>query len=94
MSESTANQPTWYAMPVAEVAAQLKVDPAKGLSAATRPASAAVRPQQLAGQEEGPGMAGISAPVQGLHADSAGWAPVVNQIFTQDLGTTLVLLIG
>jgi Ca2+-transporting ATPase len=93
MSESTANQPTWYAMPVAEVAAQLKVDPAKGLSAS----DAAQRlqqygPNQLAGKKKESGIQAFLRQYKDFMQILLLGAAIVNQIFTQDLGTTLVLI--
>jgi Ca2+-transporting ATPase len=93
MSESTTNQPTWYAMPVAEVAAQLKVDPAKGLSAS----DAAQRlqqygPNQLAGKKKESGIQAFLRQYKDFMQILLLGAAIVNQIFTQDLGTTLVLI--
>jgi Ca2+-transporting ATPase len=93
MSESTANQPTWYAMPVAEVAAQLKVDPAKGLSAS----DAAQRlqqygPNQLAAKKKESGLQAFLRQYKDFMQILLLGAAIVNQIFTQEVGTTLVLI--
>ena len=93
MSESTTTQPTWYSMPVAEVAAQLKVDPAKGLSAS----DAAQRlqqygPNQLAGKKKESGLQTFLRQYKDFMQILLLGAAIVNQIFTQELGTTLVLI--
>jgi Ca2+-transporting ATPase len=80
-------------MPVAEVAAQLKVDPAKGLSAS----DAAQRlqqygPNQLAGKKKESGIQAFLRQYKDFMQILLLGAAIVNQIFTQDLGTTLVLI--
>ena len=70
MSQPESSQPKWYALAAEDVAKQLQVDPAKGLSAN----EAQTRLQQygsnkLAAKKKESGRASVPAPVQGFHAD-------------------------
>jgi Ca2+-transporting ATPase len=93
MPEPTTNQPTWYALPIEEVAKQLQVDPAKGLSAS----EAAQRLQQygsnqLASKKKESGLQAFLRQYKDFMQILLLGAAIVNQIFTQELGTTLVLI--
>ncbi len=94
MPEPTTNQPTWYAMPVAEVAKQLQVDPAKGLSAG----EAAQRLQQygqnvLAGKKKEPGWLSFLRQYKDFMQIILVAAAVINYIAVKDLRTTVMLLL-
>jgi P-type Ca2+ transporter type 2C len=93
MAESTKGQPNWYSMPIEAVAGQLKVDPAKGLSTA----EAQQRLQQngrnvLAAKKKESGWQAFLRQYQDFMQILLLGAAVVNQIFTGELGTTLVLI--
>jgi Ca2+-transporting ATPase len=93
MTETAAPQPTWYSLAPEEAAQRLQVDPAKGLSAAEA--------QQRLGQY-GPNVLASKRKESPLHALLRQYrdfmqiilivAAVINQVFTQDLATTLLLV--
>ena len=77
MAQSSTNQPKWYSMTAEAVAQQLKVEPAKGLSAA----EAQQRLQQyganvLAEKKKETAWQAFLRQYQGLHADhpSGRWS--------------------
>ena len=93
MPEPNTQQANWYAQSAAAVAQQLNVDPAKGLSSAEAQ-------QRL--QQHGPNKLAAKAKVPGWKAFLNQYrdfmqiilvgAAVLNQIFTGELNTTLVLI--
>ena len=93
MAEPTDSQPRWYAMTAAAVAQQLGVDPAKGLSAAeAQKRLQQYGPNKLAAKAKEPGWRAFLRQYQDFMQILLVVAAVVNQIFTSELGTTLVLL--
>ena len=93
MSEKPENQPNWYSLPLEEVGKQLQVDPAKGLTAA----EAKQRQQkyglnELAGKPKEPGWQAFLRQYRDFMQILLLVAAVVNQVVTQEWGTTLVLL--
>ncbi len=93
MPESSTNQKTWYALTADEVARELQVDPAKGLSAA----EAQARLQKygrnvLAAKKKESGWQAFLRQYKDFMQILLVVAAIINQIFTQQLGTTLVLL--
>ncbi|MCL4803656.1 MAG: cation-translocating P-type ATPase [Anaerolineae bacterium] len=93
MADIAANQEKWYALTDAEVAQKLGVDPARGLSAA----EVQSRQQQygsnvLAGKAKEPGWRAFLRQYQDFMQIILVIAAVINQVFTQELGTTIVLL--
>lgn len=94
MVETTDNQPKWYTLNPEEVAKQLGVDLAKGLSSA----EAQQRLQKygankLAGKAKEPGWRAFLRQYQDFMQILLLVAAVVNLVVTGQLGTTLVLLI-
>jgi Ca2+-transporting ATPase len=93
MAEPTTNQPTWYALPVEEVAKNLQVDPAKGLSAAeAQQRLQQVGPNVLAGKKQESGWQAFLRQYKDFMQILLLGAAIVNQIFTGEWGTTLVLV--
>lgn len=93
MADGTGNSSSWYAMTPQAVAQELQVDPAKGLSAA----EAQQRLQQygrnvLTAKKKEPGWQAFLRQYQDFMQILLLGAAVLNQIFTQELGTTLVLI--
>ncbi|HRQ38542.1 MAG TPA: cation-translocating P-type ATPase [Chloroflexota bacterium] len=93
MTASTDSQPKWYSLTPEAVAQQLKVDPAKGLSTA----EAQQRLQEhgrnaLAAKKKESGWQAFLRQYQDFMQILLLGAAVVNQIFTQEWGTTLVLI--
>ncbi len=94
MPESTDSQPKWYAMPAEAVAQQLGVDPAKGLSAAeAQKRLQQYGPNKLAAKKKEPGWQAFLRQYRDFMQILLVVAAVINQIFTGELGTTLVLLL-
>lgn len=94
MAEATDSQPKWYAMPVAAVAQQLGVDPAKGLSAAeAQQRLQQVGPNKLAAKKKEPGWQAFLRQYKDFMQILLVAAALINQVFTGELGTTLVLLL-
>ncbi|MCU0509344.1 MAG: cation-translocating P-type ATPase [Anaerolineae bacterium] len=94
MPDTSSNQPTWYTMPAEAVGQQLKVDPAKGLSSA----EAAQRlqqygPNQLAGKKKEPGWLSFLRQYKDFMQIILIGAAVINLIFTQDLRTSVMLVL-
>ena len=90
----TTAQPKWYGMSLEAVAQQLKVDPAKGLSAA----EAQQRLQQygrnvLAAKKKEPGWRAFLRQYRDFMQILLVVAAVINQLFTGEWGTTLLLLL-
>ncbi len=94
MPETSQDQPKWYTLTPEAAAQQLKVDPAKGLSSA----EAAQRlqqygPNQLAGKKKESGLQAFLRQYRDFMQIILVAAAVINQIFTGELSTTLVLLL-
>jgi Ca2+-transporting ATPase len=94
MPDAPASQPKWYALTPEAVAQQLKVDPAKGLSAA----EAQQRLQQvglnkLAGKKKEPGWRAFLRQYRDFMQIILVAAAIINYIFTKDLNTTVVLIL-
>ena len=93
MAELSTNQEKWYALTDAEAAQKLNVDPAKGLSAAeAQKRQQEYGPNVLAGKAKEPGWRAFLRQYQDFMQIILVAAAVINQVFTQELGTTLVLL--
>ncbi len=93
MPDTTANQTAWYALPAEEVARQLQVDPAKGLSAGeAQQRLQQYGPNQLAAKKKESGLQAFLRQYKDFMQILLLGAAIVNQIFTQELGTTLVLI--
>ena len=89
----TPIEPRWYGMSVEEAAAQLQVDPRKGLSAAeVAQRKEKYGPNQLAGKKKEPGWRAFLRQYRDFMQILLVGAAVVNQVIVQELGTTLVLL--
>ena len=93
MAEISTNEEKWYSLVDSEVARKLDVDPAKGLSAA----EAQKRQQQyganvLAGKAKEPGWRAFLRQYQDFMQIILVAAAIINQVFVQELGTTIVLL--
>ena len=83
----------WYRLGPAQVAEKLGVDPAKGLSAAEAQSRlSSYGPNQMAAAEKEPGWKAFLRQYQDLMQMVLLGAGIVNQLVTQDLGTTLVLI--
>jgi Ca2+-transporting ATPase len=94
MASSADSQSKWYALPAEAVAQQLGVDPAKGLSAAeAQKRLQQYGPNKLAAKAKEPGWRAFLRQYQDFMQILLVVAAVVNQIFTGELGTTLVLLL-
>ncbi len=94
MADPAQAQPKWYAMTPEAVAQQLKVDPAKGLSAA----EALLRlqqygPNKLAGKKKEPGWKAFLRQYRDFMQIILVAAAIINFVFTQDLNTTVVLIL-
>ncbi len=93
MAEPTDSQTKWYTLTSEAVAQQLKVDPAKGLSAAeVQQRLQQYGPNELADKKKEPGWQAFLRQYQDLMQIVLLVAAVVNQIFTGEWGTTLVLV--
>ncbi len=94
MAEATDSQPKWYAMTAEAAAQQLGVDPAKGLSAAeAQKRLQQYGPNKLAAKKKEPGWQAFLRQYKDFMQILLVAAAVINQIFTGELGTTLVLLL-
>ncbi len=94
MAAATDTQPKWYTMTAEEVAKQLQVDPAKGLSTAEAQQRAQqYGPNKLAGKAKEPGWQAFLRQYQDFMQILLVGAAVVNQIFTQEWSTTILLLV-
>ncbi len=93
MAASTDSQPKWYSLTAEAVAQQLGVDPAKGLTAAeAQKRLQQYGPNKLAAKAKEPGWRAFLRQYQDFMQILLVVAAIVNQIFTGELGTTLVLL--
>jgi Ca2+-transporting ATPase len=93
MAETTESQPKWYTMSPEAVEQQLKVDPAKGLSAAeVKQRLGKYGPNKLEEKKKEPGWQAFLRQYQDLMQFVLLGAAIINQIFTGEWGTTLVLV--
>ncbi|HSN78529.1 MAG TPA: cation-transporting P-type ATPase, partial [Anaerolineae bacterium] len=83
----------WYALTPEAVAQQLKVDPAKGLSAAeAQQRLQQYGPNVLAAKKKEPGWRAFLRQYRDFMQIILVGAAIINYIFTQDLNTTVVLI--
>jgi Ca2+-transporting ATPase len=93
MAEHTSEQPEWYSLTVGAVAQQLNVDPARGLSVSdAQQRLQQYGPNQLAGKKKEPGWQAFLRQYRDFMQIILVGAAIVNQLFTGQWGTTLVLL--
>src|SRR5512139_3067208 len=93
MAETAQEQPKWYSLSPEAVAQQLKVDPAKGLSAAeAQQRLQQYGPNQLAAKKKESGWQAFLRQYKDFMQILLLGAAIVNQVFTGELGTTLVLV--
>jgi Ca2+-transporting ATPase len=93
MTEATQGTTRWYAMTPEAVAQQLGVDPAKGLTAAEAKGRLAKQgPNVLAGKKKEPGWQAFLRQYKDFMQIILVGAAAINQVFTQDWNTTLLLL--
>ncbi|MFC1923651.1 cation-translocating P-type ATPase, partial [Chloroflexota bacterium] len=93
MTESTKSQSNWYTLTSEAVAKEIQVDPAKGLSAAeVQTRLGKFGPNQLEEKKKEPGWQAFLRQYQDLMQIILLGAAVINQIFTGEWGTTLVLI--
>ena len=93
MTESTKSQSNWYTLTSEAVAKEIQVDPAKGLSAAeVQTRLGKFGPNQLEEKKKEPGWQASLRQNQDLMQIILLGAAVINQIFTGEWGTTLVLI--
>jgi Ca2+-transporting ATPase len=93
MAETTDSQPNWYTLTTEDVGSELQVDPTKGL----RTSEAEQRlgkygPNQLEEKKKEPGWRAFLRQYQDLMQFVLLGAAIINQIFTEEWGTTLVLV--
>jgi P-type Ca2+ transporter type 2C len=94
MADLPNEQPKWYTLSAEEVAKQLQVDPAKGLSKAeVQTRQQKYGPNVLAEKKKESGLQAFLRQYQDLMQYVLLGAAVVNYIFTQTWGTTIVLLV-
>jgi len=93
MPDATANQSAWYALSAEDTARQLQVDPARGLTASeAQQRLQQYGPNQLAAKKKESGLQAFLRQYKDFMQILLLGAAIVNQIFTQELGTTLVLI--
>ncbi len=93
MADTTDNQPKWYTLTPEEVGKQLQVDPAKGLSAAeAKQRLQKYGPNRLAEKKKKSGWQSFLEQYQDLMQFVLLGAAIINQIFTGEWATTLVLV--
>jgi Ca2+-transporting ATPase len=93
MTEKTDSHPNWYTMTPEAVGQELQVDPAKGLSAAVaQQRLQQYGPNQLAEKKKEPGWQAFLRQYQDLMQIILLGAAIINQVFTGEWGTTLVLV--
>ncbi len=96
MADATLNgskEETWYRLSPVQVAEKLGVDPAKGLSAAeVQSRRSTYGPNRLEEAKKEPGWKAFLRQYQDLMQMVLLGAGVINQIVTEDIGTTLVLI--
>lgn len=93
MAAATETQTKWYSLTAEAAAEQLQVDPAKGLSAAeAQQRLQQYGPNKLAGKAKEPGWKAFLRQYQDFMQILLFGAAIVNQIFTGQWSTTIVLL--
>ena len=93
MADSSTVREKWYTLTEAEVARKLGVDPAKGLSAAeAQQRQQQYGPNALAGKAKEPGWRAFLRQYKDFMQVLLVVAAVINQIFTGQWNTTIVLL--
>jgi len=93
MSETTDNHPDWYTMTPEVVGQELRVDPAKGLSTSeAEQRLGKYGPNQLEEKKKEPGWQAFLRQYQDLMQYVLLGAAIINQVFTGEWGTTLVLV--
>jgi Ca2+-transporting ATPase len=93
MSETSDKQPKWYTLSPEAVGKELGVDPAKGLSAAdVQQRLQKFGPNRLAEKKKKSGLEAFLEQYQDLMQFVLLGAAIINQIFTGEWGTTLVLV--
>ena len=94
MPASSQEQQKWYAMATEAVAQQLKVEPTKGLSSGeAQQRLQQYGPNKLAAKKKEPGWQAFLRQYRDFMQIILVAAAIINFVFTQDLSTTLVLLI-
>ena len=94
MADSTQEQQKWYAMTPEEVARQLKVDPAKGLSTAeAQQRLTQYGPNELAAGKKESGLQAFLRQYKDLMQIILLVAAAVSLIVTREWGTTIVLVL-
>ena len=93
LSEPSQNDMTWHAATVDEVASRLTVDPAKGLTAAeVNERAAQYGANELAAKKTESGWQAFVRQYNDVMQMVLLGAAIVNQVFTQEISTTLVLV--
>ncbi len=93
MPETTKSQQKWFTMTTEEVGNELNVDPQQGLSAAeVQQRLQKYGPNQLQEKKKEPGWQAFLRQYQDLMQFVLLGAAIINQIFTGEWGTTLVLV--
>jgi Ca2+-transporting ATPase len=93
MAATTENQQNWYTLTPEAVGKELQVDPARGLSAAeAQQRLQQYGPNHLDEKKKEPGWQAFLRQYQDLMQIVLLGAAVINQIFTGEWGTTLVLV--
>jgi P-type Ca2+ transporter type 2C len=94
MAETTASQPKWYNMAAEAVEQQLKVDPAKGLSASeAQQRLQQYGPNQLTAKKKESGAQAFLRQYQDFMQIILVGAAVINIVVTGEWSTTIVLLV-
>jgi P-type Ca2+ transporter type 2C len=93
MADTPLKQPKWYTLTPEAVGKELQVDPSKGLSAAeVQQRLQKYGPNQLAEKKKKSGLQAFLEQYQDLMQFVLLGAAIINQIFTGEWGTTLVLV--
>ena len=93
MADTSNNQPKWYTLTLEEVGKALGVDPAKGLSSAeAKQRLQKFGPNRLAEKKKKSGLQSFLEQYQDLMQFVLLGAAIINQVFTGEWGTTIVLV--
>src|SRR5512136_2314746 len=94
MSETTEKQTKWYALSSEDVAKQLQVDPAKGLSASeAQQRLQKYGPNELAAKKKESGLQAFLRQYKDFMQIILLGAAVVSLVVTREVGTTIVLIV-